>query len=226
VLRSGVQRFCLPASTKPGWAAATKDRTKTGVDRIVELCPRAIQVLNRQLALRQDYVMAGKLRHELLFFFPGGKRISDPEVTRWRWAESLQRARVRQRGPYHARHTYVSWLLMTGKNLLWVAEQNGHSVEVMLRMYAKWLKGSTEADIEAIRQAMNARHESRSASAPQAMNALGTGPNTAHSREFATRFATRLPPADDRGGKSRDKWLTEEEEEWRRGWDSNTSADP
>jgi integrase len=153
-----------------------KDRTKTGVDRIVEFCPRAIQVLNRQLALRQDYVMAGKLRHELLFFFPDGKRISDPEVTRWRWTESLQRVRVRQRGPYHARHTYVTWLLMTGKNLLWVAEQNGHSV--MLRMYAKWLKGSTEADIEAIRQAMNARHD-RSASAPQAINALGTGPNRA-----------------------------------------------
>jgi hypothetical protein len=27
---------------------------------------------------------------------------------------------------------------MTGKNLLWAAEQSGHSVEMMLRMYAKW----------------------------------------------------------------------------------------
>ena len=77
-----------------------KDRTKTGVDRIVELCPRAIQVLNRHLVLRTEYVGAGKIDHDLLFFFPDGKRISDPEVTRWRWSESLQRARVRQRGPY------------------------------------------------------------------------------------------------------------------------------
>jgi hypothetical protein len=27
---------------------------------------------------------------------------------------------------------------MTGKNPLWAAEQSGYSVEVMLRMYAKW----------------------------------------------------------------------------------------
>ena len=33
-----------------------------------------------------------------------------------------------------------------------------------------------------------------------------------------------LPPADDRGGKWRSKWLSEVEEEWRRGWDSNPRA--
>jgi hypothetical protein len=43
---------------------------------------------------------------------------------------------------------------MLGKNLLWVAKQHGHSVEVMLRMYAAWLDGATAADIQAIKQAM------------------------------------------------------------------------
>jgi hypothetical protein len=43
---------------------------------------------------------------------------------------------------------------MRGKNLLWVAKQHGHSVEVMLRMYAAWLEGATEADIHAIKKAM------------------------------------------------------------------------
>jgi hypothetical protein len=43
---------------------------------------------------------------------------------------------------------------MLGKNLLWVAKQHGHSVEVMLRMYAAWLEGATEADIHAIKKAM------------------------------------------------------------------------
>ncbi len=46
---------------------------------------------------------------------------------------------------------------MLGKNLLWVAKQHGHSVEVMLRMYAAWLEGATEADIHAIKQAMQMR---------------------------------------------------------------------
>jgi hypothetical protein len=43
---------------------------------------------------------------------------------------------------------------MLGKNLLWVAKQHGHSVEVMLRMYAAWLEGSTDADIHAIKKSM------------------------------------------------------------------------
>jgi len=35
-----------------------------------------------------------------------------------------------------------------------VAKQHGHSVEVMLSMYAAWLDGATDADIHAIKQAM------------------------------------------------------------------------
>jgi hypothetical protein len=39
----------------------------------------------------------------------------------WRWA--LKRLKVRYREPYNARHSSVSWNLMLGKNLLWVAKQ-------------------------------------------------------------------------------------------------------
>jgi hypothetical protein len=46
---------------------------------------------------------------------------------------------------------------MLGKNLLWVAKQHGHSVEVMLRMYAAWIEGATDADIQMIQQAMDPR---------------------------------------------------------------------
>ena len=52
---------------------------------------------------------------------------------------------------------------MLGKNLLWVAKQHGHSVEVMLRMYAAWLEGATEADIHVIKQAMERRPAARNA---------------------------------------------------------------
>ena len=41
-----------------------------------------------------------------------------------------------------------------GRPLTGVAKQHGHSVEVMLRMYAAWLDGATAADIQAIKQAM------------------------------------------------------------------------
>jgi hypothetical protein len=42
---------------------------------------------------------------------------------------------------------------MLGKNLLWVAKQHGHSVQTMLDVYAAWIEGSEEADLEAIRRA-------------------------------------------------------------------------
>jgi hypothetical protein len=51
---------------------------------------------------------------------------------------------------------------MLGKNLLWAAKQHGHSVEVMLRMYAAWLEGATESDIHAIKRAMEKRPAARS----------------------------------------------------------------
>ncbi len=120
----------------------------------MELCPRALEVLRRHLALRDEYVEAGKIRHEHLFFLEDGRPISDPEITRWRWSESIKALGIRRRGPYHARHSSVTWQLMLGKNLLWVAKQHGHSVEVMLRMYAAWLEGATDFDIHAIKQAM------------------------------------------------------------------------
>lgn len=52
-----------------------KDRTKTNVDRTVELCPRALQVLKRQLALRDRLKAAGLLRHEKLFCKEDGGEI-------------------------------------------------------------------------------------------------------------------------------------------------------
>jgi integrase len=109
------------------------------------------------LALRREYDSAGKIHHEHLFFLEDGRSISDPEITRWRWSESIKALNIRPRGPYHARHSSVTWQLMLGRNLLWVAKQHGHSVEVMLRMYAAWLDGATAADIHAIKQAMEKR---------------------------------------------------------------------
>jgi len=52
-----------------------KDRTKTSTDRLVELWPRALEVLRRQFALRARLKLAGKIRHEELFFKDDGSPI-------------------------------------------------------------------------------------------------------------------------------------------------------
>jgi hypothetical protein len=55
-----------------------KARVQTLEDRDVELCPRALEVLRRHLALRADYVAAGNIRHEHLFFLEDGQADQRP----------------------------------------------------------------------------------------------------------------------------------------------------
>jgi integrase len=48
---------------------------------------------------------------------------------------------VRHREAYQTRHTYATMLLMAGANPAWAAKQLGHSVQVFLKVYSKWIDG-------------------------------------------------------------------------------------
>ena len=116
---------------------------------------------------------------------------------------------------------------MLGKNLRWVAKQHGHSVEVMLRMYAAWLAGATETDIQAIKEAIAKRPGVRTANsdAGAAISAVSAAKNRVelivirplNSPEFGSSLAV--------GKGLRDSSLGNDSQlEWRRGWDSNPRA--
>jgi integrase len=131
-----------------------KNSTKTGHDRLFELCPRALAVLVRHLRLRERLVAEGRIPHDHLFFRENGEPIQNLVGGQRRWRLSLKRTGIRRRRPYCARHSSVSWSLMIGKNPLWVARQHGHSVRTMLEIYAAWAEGAVESDVAAIAQAM------------------------------------------------------------------------
>ena len=110
-----------------------KDTTKTFVERIVELNPRALAILTRQKART---VLAGGrvfLNPETGRPYPSDRKIF------LRWQRTLKLAKIRYRKPYNTRASSVSWNLMTGRNPLWVANQHGHSVATMMTNYAKWV---------------------------------------------------------------------------------------
>jgi integrase len=130
-------------------------KTKTGDDRRVQLCPRALSVLRRQLRLRARLEAAGKIDHDHVFFLETGKPMRDLQCSQVRWRKTLRSLNLRYRRPYTARHSSVSWNLMVGKNALWVAKQHGHSIATMLRAYAAWAEGSVESDLKTIRSSMN-----------------------------------------------------------------------
>lgn len=177
--------------TKARVLGIDKDVTKTGEDRRILLCPRAIAVIERQLRLREWLVSAGRIDHEHLFFTDSGAPIPDVKYPYSRWQRTLRRLAIRYGKPYMARHTSVSWNLMIGRNPLLVAKEHGHRLTTMLSVYAAWTEGAVEADIAAIRDAMNRTDPIRRQTA---RDRPGTGMPT------PTPVAHRAAPAD--GGRS------------------------
>jgi len=141
--------------TKARVLGIDKDVTKTGEDRRIVLCPRAIAVIERQLHLRERTVRSRLIDHDHLFFTDSGAPIPDVKYPYVRWQRTLSRLAIRYRKPYMARHTSVSWNLMVGRNPLLVAKEHGHRIATMLSVYAAWTEGAVETDIAAIRAAMN-----------------------------------------------------------------------
>ena len=74
---NGTLRVC-----KARVAGIDKNCTKTGDDRIVTLCPRAIRVVARQLKLRERLKVAGRIDHDHLFFTAEGRAIRHLRTTR------------------------------------------------------------------------------------------------------------------------------------------------
>lgn len=111
----------------------TKDRTKTHVERLVELNARAAAVIQRQRARTQA-------RGREVFHHPGlDGSFHDEQSQRRVWTLALRAVGVRYRPPKECRDTSVTLALMAGANPMWVALQHGHSVQVMMRDYAKWI---------------------------------------------------------------------------------------
>jgi integrase len=111
----------------------TKDRTKTNVERLVELNDRAMAALTRQKART---MLAGR---EVFLNPATGRSWADEQGQAKEWNRALKLSGVRYRAPKEARDTSVTMALMAGANPVWVAQQHGHSVTTMLKSYAKFI---------------------------------------------------------------------------------------
>jgi integrase len=116
-------------------------RTKTSTVRHVELNSVALAVLKAQKA-------ATFLKpHGWIFPDPRtGERFTDDEPPRelW-WRPTLKRLGIRYRSPYETRHTYATMMLMGGVTPAFAARQMGHSVQMFLDTYSKWIDGGQNA---------------------------------------------------------------------------------
>lgn len=126
---------------KQGFVVDEMQDTKTSKARTVNLSSRALAALKRQKAwtyLRED---------RRVFLDPGTGRPwayeQNARVTYW--TPALKKLGIRYRRPYNTRHTYATIGLMAGANPAYMAAQLGHSIELFLRTYSKWINGDQNA---------------------------------------------------------------------------------
>lgn len=122
-----------------------KDRTKTNVERLVRLNSRSLEALQRQ---REHTCLAGaEVFQDPRYDQPW---IDERAFRRSFWTPLLKRLGIRYRRPYNMRHTYATTMLMAGMAPAFCAKQLGHSVEVFLKTYARWIDGG-QNDLEMAR---------------------------------------------------------------------------
>lgn len=117
-----------------------KDSTKTSKARAVDLNSRALAALTNQKA--RSY-LAGK--HVWLNPRTGTAYTSEAQFNRTVWTPALKALGLRYRKPYNTRHTYATAMLMAGMKPAYCAGQLGHSIEMFLTTYARWVDGERNA---------------------------------------------------------------------------------
>ena len=55
------------------------------------------------------------------------------------WLLALRKLGMRHRRRYDTRHTYATMCLMAGMNPAFIAAQLGHSIQILLSTYARWI---------------------------------------------------------------------------------------
>lgn len=116
-----------------------KATTKTDTARRVVLNSRALAALQRQ---RKHTQVAGD--HVWLDPRYGTPWTEERAFRRSYWTPMLKVLGIHYRRPYNMRHTFATMMLMAGRTPGWCAQQLGHSVEIFLRTYTRWLQGAQD----------------------------------------------------------------------------------
>lgn len=116
-----------------------KASTKTDTARTVKLNSLAKAALQRQRAFTQ--AAGAEVFQDPRY---GKPWIEERAFRRSFWTPTLKLLGVRYRRPYNMRHTYATAMLMAGMTPAFCARQLGHSVEMFLRTYTKWIDGQRD----------------------------------------------------------------------------------
>lgn len=126
-------------------------RVKTKKNRFVLLNERARNALREAAALTKH-----RSRHVFAPTVINGESdwIRSENTPKDYFLPALKALGIRRRRQYDCRHTYATMCIMAGMNVAFIANQLGHSVQMLLTTYAKWINSSMDV---AELQKLNAR---------------------------------------------------------------------
>ncbi|RLZ06830.1 site-specific integrase [Acinetobacter sp. 2JN-4] len=115
-----------------------KNVTKTHTARDVYLNTRSEKAANELIKYKIDR----NIRSKYLMICPEtGEPFFNEKPPRNRLVAAMRGCGIRHRPAYNARHTYATMMLMDGINPVFVSNQMGHSLQMMMKRYAKWMHG-------------------------------------------------------------------------------------
>lgn len=117
------------------------ERIKNRRPRNVLLNDRAMHALERAEALKE------KIKIKTDYIFPpaqGGEWMVNPDGPTKYLKPALAALGIRERRQYDTRHTYATMCLMAGMNVAFIANQLGHTIEVLLSTYAEWINSPSD----------------------------------------------------------------------------------
>ncbi|HEX7687382.1 MAG TPA: DUF3596 domain-containing protein [Burkholderiaceae bacterium] len=124
------------ARVDTNWVQNTEKAPKTAAgNRAVDLSSAALGAVEAQLEITPQAI-------EHLFINPttGRPWENDTQLRKSLWIPLNERAKVRYRNPYQARHTFASTRLTAGHNPWYVAQQLGHAnVQMVFQVYGKFI---------------------------------------------------------------------------------------
>lgn len=128
-----------------------RDGTKTNAERDVDLVAPALAALTAMKPW--TYLKGADIFENPITGAPWHDERSQRDTF---WKPALRRAGVRYRTSYKTRHTCATVNLMAGLRPAYIAQQLGHSLQVLLSTYARWIPG---ADGGSEREKMRALYE-------------------------------------------------------------------